>query len=120
MTIKNCYILDNSRGFVFYGPLDESLVGTTGYNFYEVSDSIKDRPLKVVNGVVIVNFQKEYDDKIQYQKLAFREFRDEILKQIQYATLLGQTTTVADLTDRLNDEIQAYENRVLAITLETE
>ena len=26
MTIKNCYILDNSRGFVFYGPLDESLV----------------------------------------------------------------------------------------------
>ena len=32
MTIKNCYILDNSRGFVFYGPLDKNLVGTTGYN----------------------------------------------------------------------------------------
>lgn len=120
MTVKNCYILDNSRGFVFYGPLDESLVGTTGYNFYEVSESIKDRPLKLINGIVTVDFQKEYNDKIEYQKKAFREFRDEILKQIQYATLLGQALIVADLTDKLNDEIQAYENRVLAITLETE
>lgn len=120
MTIKNCYILDNSRGFVFYGPLDESLVGTSGYNFYEVSESINDRPLKLINGIVTVDFQKEYNDKIEYQKKAFREFRDEILKQIQYAELLGQTLTVADLTDKLNDELQAYENRVLAIVLETE
>lgn len=41
MTIKNCYILDNSRGFVFYGPLDENLVGTPGYNFYEAQGSNK-------------------------------------------------------------------------------
>lgn len=119
MTIKNCYILDNSRGFVFYGPLDESLVGTPGYNFYEVSETIKDRPLKLVDGVVIVDFQKEYNDKIEYQKRAFREFRDEILKQIQYAQILGNTTTVADLTDKLNNELTAYENRVNATTLET-
>ena len=120
MTIKNCYILDNSRGFVFYGPLDESLVGTTGYNFYEVSESIKDRPLKLINGIVTVDFQKEYNDKIEYQKKAFREFRDEILKQIQYATILNQTDTVTALTTKLNTEKAAFETRVNAITLETE
>lgn len=120
MTIKNCYILDNSRGFVFYGPLNETLVGTSGYNFYEVSEIIKDRPLKVVNNLAIVDFQKEYNNKIEYQKRAFREFRDEILKQIQYAQILGNSTTVADLTDALNHELMAYENRVLAIVLETE
>ena len=119
MTIKNCHILDNSRGFVFYGPLNESLVGTTGYNFYEVSETIKDRPLKVVDGVVIVDFQKEYDNKVEYQKRAFREYRDEILKQIQYAEIMGNSTTVADLTDMLNNELMAYENRVLAIVKET-
>ena len=120
MTIKNCYILDNSRGFVFYGPLDESLVGTTGYNFYEVIAANKDRPIIVVNGVVTVNFQKEYDDKVEYQKKAFREFRDEILKQIQYATILEKIDTVTALTTQLNNELTAYETRVNAITLETE
>lgn len=25
MTVKNCYILDNSRGFVFYGPIENNL-----------------------------------------------------------------------------------------------
>ncbi len=96
------------------------MIGTSGYNFYEVPTEIKDRPLKLVDGSIVVDFQKEYNDKITYQKLSFKEYRDEILKQIQYATILGQTTTVADLTDKLNDELQAYENRVLAITLETE
>lgn len=118
--MKKCYILDNSRGFIFYGDLDENLSQVNGYNFYEVPESIKGRPLKVINGIVTVDFKKEYNDKIEYQKKAFREFRNDILKKIQYATLLGQTTTVADLTDKLNDELQAYENRVLAITLETE
>ena len=120
MTIKNCYILDNSRGFVFYGPLDESLVGTVGYNFYEVPEANKNRPIKVVNGQVVVDFQKEYDDKIEYQKRAFREYRDEILKQIQYAAILGKTATVTSLTTQLNDELLAYETRVNAINLETE
>lgn len=120
MTIKQCYILDNSRGFVFYGPLDEDLVGTSGYNFYEVSEAIKDRPLKVENGLVIVDFQREYDNKVEYQKKSFKEFKEEILKQIYYADILGETTTVANLTDVLNNELQAYESRVLAITLETE
>ena len=64
MTIKNCYILDSSRGFVFNGPLNESLVGVSGYSFYEVPEAIKDRPLKIENGQVIVDFQKEYDDKL--------------------------------------------------------
>ena len=54
--------------FVFYGPLDENLVGTSGYNFYEVAEAIKDRPLKVVNNSVIVDFQREYNDKVEYQK----------------------------------------------------
>ena len=120
MTVKNCYILDNSRGFVFYGPLDESLVGTTGYNFYEVNGSNKKRPHKIINGQAVVDFQKEYNDKIEYQKKAFREFRDETLKQIQYATILGKSLIVTDLTDSLNHELMAYENRVNAITLETE
>lgn len=46
MTIKNCYILDNSRGFVFYGALDKSLEGTPGYNFYEVKANKKDKKHK--------------------------------------------------------------------------
>ena len=120
MTVKNCYILDNSRGFVFYGPLDESLVGTTGYNFYEVATTKKHRPHKIINGQAVVDFQKEYDDKVEYQKKAFREFRDEILKQIQYATILEKTDTVTALTTQLNNELTAYETRVNAITLETE
>ena len=120
MTVKNCYILDNSRGFVFYGPLDESLVGTTGYNFYEVNGSNKKRPHKIINGQAVVDFQKEYDDKIEYQKKAFREFRDEILKQIQYATLIGATATVTTLNSNLLAEKLEFETRVSAITLETE
>lgn len=120
MTIKNCYILDNSRRFVFYGPLDEALVGTAGYNFYEVSEANKDRPLKLVNGKVIVDFQKEYDDKITYQKLAFKEYREDILKKIYYANLIGATTTVTTLTESLLAEKLAYETRVNAITLRTE
>lgn len=120
MTIKNCYILDNSRGFVFYGPLDENLVGTPGYNFYEAQGSNKKRPHKIVGGQAVVDFQKEYNDKVEYQKKAFKEFRDEILKQIQYATILGKIDTITALTTQLNNELTAYETRVNAITLETE
>lgn len=117
---KECYILDDSRNSVFYGLLNESMVGSPYYRFYEVPVEIKDRPLKVVNGTVIVDFQKEYDDKVTYQKLAFKEYCEEILKQIAYANLIGATDTVTTLTSNLLAEKLAYETRVNAITLRTE
>lgn len=117
---KECYILDDSRNSVFYGLLNESMVGSPYYRFYEVPVEIKDRPLKVVDGEVAVDFQKEYDDKITYQKLAFKEYREDILKKISYANLIGAITTVTTLTESLLAEKLAYETRVNAITLRTE
>ncbi len=119
-TTCECYIFDVSRDVVFYGTLNKNLVGTVGYYFYEVPESIKDRPLKVENGEVVVDFQKEYNDKINYQKASFIEFRDAILKQILYADAIGATDTVTSLKQSLSDELSNYESRVNAIIMETE
>lgn len=119
MSLKQCYILDASRGYVFYGELNEALVGMTGYTFYEVPEAIKDRPLKIENGIVVVDFQKEYNDKITYQKLAFKEFRRAILEQIAYANAVGNTALSTELVTELNAEKSAYEARVNAIVKET-
>lgn len=118
--LKECYILDKSRGYVFYGSLNTDLIGTQGYEFYEVSESNRNRPLKVIDGVVIVDYQKEYDDKVNYQKQCFKEFKDEILKQISYADAIGATDTVSTLKQQLATELANYESRVNEIVKEVE
>jgi hypothetical protein len=116
MTIKQCYILDGSRGFQFYGSLNESLVGTEGYPFYEVPTELVGKEVMVENGLVIANHDLQYNKEIEYQKKSFKEFKEAIIKQIAYADAIGAIDTVVALKLALTNELSAYEARVLAIT----
>jgi len=127
MNTKKCWILDTSRNFQFYGTLNLDLVGAPGYNFYEISDSLIGKPLKISNGEVVIDYNTEYNNRIEYQKKAFEEYKKCIMQQISYVELLGCTshfgqlensTTYTDLIADLDAEITAYNNRVNAIVKE--
>lgn len=61
---------------------------------------------------------KIFNQNVQYQHDAFNEFSREIVYQIQYNTILGNTTMILNLEEQLQAEQQAVIARINQITEE--
>jgi hypothetical protein len=71
---------------------------------------------KYVNGVLVEDKLKEFQDSIQYQHDAFNEYSRQIIYQINYNRALGNTTLVTSLNNQLKAEQQAVITRINVIT----
>lgn len=71
---------------------------------------------KYVNGVLVEDKLKEFQNSIQYQHDAFNEYSRQIIYQINYNRALGNTTLVTSLNNQLKAEQLAVITRINVIT----